>query len=71
VIGPGVRIVDSAATTAAAVRDELAARGLLAPSGSAATLGFLATDGTARFAAVGARFLGEAIAADDVELIDL
>jgi len=70
-IGPGVRIVDSAATTAVAVRGELAARGLLAQAGSAATLGFLATDGTARFAAVGARFLGEAIAADDVELIDL
>jgi glutamate racemase len=69
--GPGVRIVDSAATTAAAVRAELSARGLLAPEGSEATLGFLATDGTARFAAVGARFLGEAIAADDVELIDL
>jgi len=70
VIGPGVCIVDSAATTAAAVRTELAARGLLAPAGSPATLGFLATDGPARFAAVGARFLGEPIRVDDVELID-
>jgi glutamate racemase len=69
--GPGVRIVDSAATTAAAVQAQLAARGLLAPAGSPVTLGFLATDGAGRFAAVGARFLGEAISADDVELIDL
>jgi glutamate racemase len=82
-VGPGMRIVDSAATTAAVVGAELERRSLLrrtvpagarpaahreAPRGS---VGFLATDGPARFASVGSRFLGEPIAADQVELIDL
>ena len=71
-VGPGLRIVDSAATTAAAVHQELAARGLLREVGGApATVQFLATDGIARFAAVGGRFLGAPIGADEVELIDL
>jgi len=74
-VGPGMRIVDSAATTAAAVRAELARRGLLrareAGAAKRGELGFLATDGPARFASVGGRFLGEPIAADEVELIDL
>ena len=71
--GPEVRIVDSAATTAAAVRRELADRGLLRDAGGASPAGwrFLATDGAERFAAVGARFLGAPIAAANVELIDL
>ena len=74
-LGPRMRIVDSAATTAAAVRTELQRRGLLL---DAATVGaanertkFLATDGTARFATVGSRFLGEPLTAGDIELIDL
>ena len=71
-VGPGLRIVDSAATTAAAVHQELAPRGLLREVGGApATVQFLATDGIARFAAVGGRFLGAPIGADEVELIDL
>jgi glutamate racemase len=70
-MGPAVRIVDSAATTAAAVAAQLAARALLAPPGTQATLRCLATDGSARFAAVGARFLGAPLAAEDIELIDL
>jgi glutamate racemase len=70
--GPGVRIVDSAATTAAEVRAQLIARGLLRAADAApATVRFLATDAVSRFAAVGGRFLGAPIAADDVELIDL
>jgi glutamate racemase len=70
-MGEGVCIVDSAATTAVAVAGELAARGLLAPAGTSATLQCLATDGSARFAAIGARFLGAPLASDDIELIDL
>ncbi len=74
-VGPRLRIVDSAATTAAAVRTELGQRGLLRAgevgAGRRGELGFLATDGPARFASVGGRFLGEPIAADEVELIDL
>ena len=83
-VGPRMRIVDSAATTAAAVGAELKRSGLL--RGAAPTLegratgisapargqvGFLATDGAARFASVGSRFLGEPISAGEVEQIDL
>lgn len=77
-LGPHVRIVDSAATTALAVRQQLDARGLLASSPDAVatpaghgSLHCLATDGAARFAAVGSRFLGAPLAADDIELVDL
>jgi glutamate racemase len=74
-VGARMRIVDSAATTAGAVRTELGRRGLLLPKDVSAPprgqLGFLATDGPARFASVGGRFLGEPIAVDDIELIDL
>ena len=71
-VGPDLRIVDSAATTAAAVRQVLATRDLLSPAGRVVpTIEFLATDGIARFALVGGRFLGALIAADEVELIDL
>jgi glutamate racemase len=74
-VGTAVNIVDSAATTARAVRERLAAQDLLrepARSGSApGSLRFLATDGVARFAAIGGRFLGFAIAPGDVELLDI
>ncbi|MBS0387673.1 MAG: glutamate racemase [Proteobacteria bacterium] len=70
--GPGVRLVDSAATTAQEARALLAARGLQRVAGGAAPqLRFLATDAVDRFATVGGRFLGAPIAADEVELIDL
>jgi glutamate racemase len=75
VIGEQVTIVDSALTTARAARALLGGRGLLrtdsAPGGMPAPLRFLATDGTARFAAIGRRFLGREIAAHEVELVDL
>jgi glutamate racemase len=80
-VGPGVKIVDSAATTAAAVLHELEISRLRRPgpvqgstlAGAAApgTTRFLATDGVARFARVGTAFLGIPIVADQVELIDL
>ena len=68
-IGGGVRIVDSALTTATAVRAELERGGLLraeatdVAAGDAAgnELEFLATDGVERFAVIGSRFLGQAI----------
>jgi glutamate racemase len=67
---PAVAIVDSAATTAAAVRDLLCAG---SPPATARTgrVGLFATDSAARFARVGAAFLGEPIAAADVEVLDL
>jgi glutamate racemase len=72
-----VTIVDSAATTAAAVAAELASgRVLPAPVSAAATaedgspaLELLATDGAARFRRVGRYFLHEPIGA--VQLVDL
>jgi len=68
VLPPGVSIVDSAATTAAAVRR------ILGPgdeSAGAGSVTLLATDGAARFARVGGAFLGEAVRADSVEIVDL
>ncbi len=70
VLPPGVRIVDSAATTAAAVARLLGPR----PGGAAAGGGrvrWLATDGAARFARVGGIFLGTPLDAAAVEVIDL
>jgi glutamate racemase len=42
-----------------------------APAGARGSVTLLATDGAARFARVGGRFLGEALAADAVEIVDL
>lgn len=70
-VGPATTIVDSATTTAAEVAALLARRGLLRERAARGTLELLATDGVERFARVGARFLGEPIAARDVTLVDL
>ncbi len=73
----GIRIVDSAATTAAAVMEQLFDAGQSASASGGPSIGappcveFLATDGAERFARVGSRFLGEPIAAEAVEIIDL
>jgi glutamate racemase len=69
-IGPSVRIVDSAATTAKRVRERLGVDLLTGATGRSAVR-FLATDGPERFARVGSRFLGQTLSPDDVELIDL
>lgn len=69
VVGPDVRLVDSAATTADAVAGELARQGMQAEQGG--HLHFLTTDDAARFAQVGGLFLGAPIAAADVEKVDL
>lgn len=71
VFNDSIAIVDSASTTAAVARkmlDELAIAGDPKASGS---LELLATDGASRFARVGGQFLGEALSADDVSIIDL
>jgi glutamate racemase len=76
-----VNIVDSAATTAAAVRHQL--HGASVPAGETGTSGetgacgetgavtWLATDGAARFARVGSAFLGETLRAEAIEIVDL
>ncbi len=70
VAGPGIRLVDSARTTAAAVR-VLAARETTLPiTGSQAGIEFLATDGVERFARIGSRFLGATITDSEVELVE-
>jgi glutamate racemase len=77
VLPPQVRVVDSAVTTAAAVRGRLAsvqgatAPGETAPVVASGTMTWLATDGAARFARVGSIFLGEPLLAETVEIVDL
>lgn len=71
VVSSTVSITDSAGTTAAVVANELAARGLERVPKGAAELHLLATDGASRFARVGGTFLGEQLAAGDIELVDL
>jgi glutamate racemase len=66
-----VAVVDSANTTAAVVQRTLRSTGSLATGRDPGTLTLLATDGIARFARVGGQFLGTALTADDVHLVDL
>jgi glutamate racemase len=69
VLPPHVSVVDSAATTAAAVLKEL--HGAPAASDARGTVTWLATDGAARFARVGSAFLGETLQPEAIEIIDL
>lgn len=70
VAGPDIRLVDSAETTARAVRDMLRAMRLEATQGPGSQR-FFTTDDTARFAATGSLFLGLPLGEDSVELVDL
>ena len=71
VVGPQVRIVDSAATTALRVAEELKATNLLSPGKGPAHYSFLTTDNTARFARTGSLFLGRELGHGEVSLVDL
>ncbi|MBD5538681.1 MAG: glutamate racemase [Desulfovibrio sp.] len=71
VVGPDVTIVDSAATTAESVEEELRGLGLLNPSGSAGEWRFLTTDNPDRFARTGGLFLGSPLEPGQIELVDL
>jgi glutamate racemase len=71
VLGDGVAIVDSAATTASALAAVLEHHGLRRQGSGAGRVKLLATDGPERFARVGAVFLGQALAPDAVEIVDL
>jgi glutamate racemase len=66
VAGPEVRLVDSGETAATAVEQILIDRNT-----GKGSVRYLATDGAERFARVGGLFLGEAIEAYDVEIVDL
>ncbi|MDE7241588.1 glutamate racemase, partial [Desulfovibrio sp.] len=71
VVGPDVAIVDSAATTAESVEEELRGLGLLNPSGSTGEWRFLTTDNPDRFARTGGLFLGSPLEPGQIELVDL
>ena len=71
VVAQGTVIVDSASTTAGVAASRLAEHDLLNDQQGPGRLRLMATDGASRFARVGGRFIGEALDADDVELVDL
>lgn len=64
-------IVDSAATTAETVYDELTRLGLVRLDNGCGKTRYLTTDDAARFARTGTRFLGTQISENEVELVDL
>lgn len=61
VLGPDVKLIDSAAETAAETRRVLEDADLLAPSGNVPSHRFVASDDPRQFLALGQRFLGNAI----------
>jgi len=71
VVDRSVAIVDSAATTAAALEQDLRSRNLAVTGLATPPVSLMATDSPERFARVGSRFLGEVFAASQVELVDL
>ncbi len=71
VAGAGVMLVDSGETVARAVEKLLAEQRLTLGQSTRGGARFLATDGVERFARVGSLFLGERLAAQDVERVDL
>jgi glutamate racemase len=71
VLGPDVRIVDSADTTARCVLDELASTGLLRGRKGTGKIRFFTTDDPERFARTGALFLGASLPVKTVQLVDL
>jgi len=66
---PGVRLIDSAAETAAETRRTLIQRNLVAPSNGTPAHRYVASDDAEHFLRVGQRFLGSAI--DRVEKVTL
>lgn len=70
VAGPGVTLVDSAATTAQAVKRTLKSAGLCSSEKKGESF-FLTTDDAERFARMGECFLGFPVPESRVELVDL
>jgi len=70
-LGGGPSIVDSATATARGVAALLERDALAVRARERGGVRLLVTDGAARFARLGSRFLGEAVAASDVEVVDL
>ena len=70
VVGEGIKLVDSAETTAAALKALLDTQHLRASVEGGGSVSFMATDGRERFARVAAHFLGSPLKATDVELVE-
>ena len=70
VVGPQVHLVDSAETTAVALKCLLQQQQLNALSNTAGGVAFMATDGQERFARVAAHFLQESLNSTEVELVE-
>ena len=70
-LGVAPSIVDSAAATARGVAALLERDALATRARERGGVRLLVTDGAARFARLGSRFLGEPFAASDVEVVDL
>lgn len=71
VAGEQIQLVDSAQTTAEAVKHELETRALQNKSQERGSLTFLVTDGPERFARVATNFFSERIDPASVELVDI
>lgn len=71
VAGEQIQLVDSAQTTAEAVKHELETRALQNKSQERGNLTFLVTDGPERFARVATNFFSERIDPASVELVDI
>ena len=69
VMGPAVKLIDSADETASATHELLQAQGLLAPPNAPARHEFVVSDDEPHFRRVGARFLGERL--QTVEVVAL
>lgn len=66
VMGPSVRLIDSAEETARAVASTLEEQALTAPPGATVTHRFVVSDDEPRFRQVGARFIGEKLGGAEV-----
>jgi len=71
VMGPEIAIVDSAATTARAVKAALTSAGLRRKETVEGARSYLVTDAVERFVRVGEIFLGAPLNPATVELVDL
>jgi glutamate racemase len=71
VVNNQTTIVDSAATTADTVYEELSRLNMNRTLPGCGSVSYLTTDDVARFARTGTRFLGTAISESEVELVDL
>jgi glutamate racemase len=66
IMGAGVRLIDSAEETAAAVAEALREGGLEAPKGRQVYHRFVVSDDEPRFRQIGARFIGERLGGAEV-----